>query len=109
MLYAIQVRKNPVEAELLFIKCEKILENLKENFRKMWKYIENARKLLMQRYKKSTPNEVDFLSKYIGFSLKSLFFYYLPCGIRVNDQEHAIQQAARREQASRTAAEAGRG
>ncbi|RHF78943.1 hypothetical protein DW658_07435 [Dorea formicigenerans] len=48
MLYAIQVRKNPVEAELLFIKCEKILENLKENFRKMWKYIENARKLLVK-------------------------------------------------------------
>ena len=38
----------------------------------------------MQRYKKSTPNEVDFLSKYIGFSLKSLFFYYLPFGMRVN-------------------------
>jgi len=48
LLYAIQVRKNPVEAELLFIKCEKILENLKENFRKMWKYIENARKLLVK-------------------------------------------------------------
>ena len=48
MLYAIQVRKNSVEAELLFIKCEKILENLKENFRKMWKYIENARKLLVK-------------------------------------------------------------
>ena len=42
------VRKNSVEAELLFIKCEKILENLKENFRKMWKYIENARKLLVK-------------------------------------------------------------
>lgn len=37
-----------VEAESLFIKCEKILENLKENFRKMWKYIENARKLLVK-------------------------------------------------------------
>ena len=48
MLYAIQVRKNSVEAESLFIKCEKILENLKENFRKMWKYIENARKLLVK-------------------------------------------------------------
>ena len=42
------VRKNLVEAESLFIKCEKILENLKENFRKMWKYIENARKLLVK-------------------------------------------------------------
>lgn len=41
-------KKNSVEAELLFIKCEKILENLKENFRKMWKYIENARKLLVK-------------------------------------------------------------
>lgn len=38
----------------------------------------------MQRYKKSTPNEVDFLFKYIGFSFKSPFFYYLPCGMRVN-------------------------
>ena len=37
-----------VESESLFIKCEKILENLKENFRKMWKYIENARKLLVK-------------------------------------------------------------
>ena len=37
-----------VEAESLFIKCGKILENLKENFRKMWKYIENARKLLVK-------------------------------------------------------------
>ena len=44
MLYAIQVRKNSVEAESLFIKCEKILEN----FRKMWEYIENARKLLVK-------------------------------------------------------------
>ena len=43
-----QVRKNLVESESLFIKCEKILENLKENFRKMWKYIENARKLLVK-------------------------------------------------------------
>ena len=32
----------------MFIKCEKILENLKENFRKMWEYIENARKLLVK-------------------------------------------------------------
>ena len=48
MLYAIQVRKNSVEAESLFIKCEKILENLKENFRKMLEYIENARKLLVK-------------------------------------------------------------
>ena len=38
----------------------------------------------MQRYKKSTPNEVDFLFKYIGFLSKSLFFYYFPCGMRVN-------------------------
>ena len=52
MLYAIQVRKNSVEAESLFIKCEKILENLKENFRKMWKYIENARKLTDVHYNK---------------------------------------------------------
>ena len=42
------VRKNSVEAESLFIKYEKILENLKETFRKMWKYIENARKLLVK-------------------------------------------------------------
>lgn len=41
-------KKNSVEAESLFIKCGKILKNLKENFRKMWEYIENARKLLVK-------------------------------------------------------------
>ncbi len=30
----------------------------------------------MQRYKKSTPNEVDFSFKYLGLLSKSLFFYY---------------------------------
>jgi hypothetical protein len=28
--------------------------------------------------------EYFLLSEKIGFSLKSLFFYYLPCGMRVN-------------------------
>ena len=28
----------------------------------------------LQRYKKSTPNEVDFLIKYIGLLLKSSIF-----------------------------------
>ena len=33
------------------------------------------------KIKKSTPNEVDFLFKYIGFSYKSLLFYYLSNGM----------------------------
>ena len=33
------------------------------------------------KIKKSTPNEVDFLFKYIGFLSNSLFFYYSSNGM----------------------------